>query len=74
MRITIICDEFNLEDVTALAQYLRGRYKDTPREIRVLVDSQEIPAVDAAAAMEAIFEGDPHWLQIIPFKGDNGNK
>jgi len=74
MRITIICDEFNLEDVTALGRYLRDRYKDSPHEVSVLVAADQFPAAEAAAALTAIFGKDPHWTQIIHFKGGNGNK
>ena len=74
MRITIICDEFTLEDVKALGRYLRDRYKDSSQEISVLVAADQFPAAEAAAALEAIFERSPHWTQIIRFKGDNGNK
>lgn len=72
MRITIICDGFHLEDVEALGHYLRNRYKDNPQEISVLVACDQFPAAEAAAALTAIFEGDPHWTQILhlPKKGN----
>lgn len=74
MRITIVCDQFTLDDVTALGQYLRDRYKGEAREVSVLVDSREVPAEEAVAALMAIFGDDPRWTQVLHLPKDNGNK
>ena len=70
MRITIVCDEFTLEDVTALGQYLRDRYKGEAREVSVFVESREVPAEEAVAALREIFGGDPKWMHIVPLEGN----
>lgn len=73
LRITIVCDDFHLDDVEALGKYLRDRYKDSQKEISVLVAADQFPAAEAVAALEAIFGHDPHWTKTIHLRGEGGN-
>lgn len=67
MVIFIACDDFTMEDVTALGRWLRERYRG-PNEKMVhmfVQDGKEHLAEELAPAIASIWGDDPHDITIV---------